>query len=106
YVAFDQIINNAGCIRYMSGGLVWIADAQSPTRSGITQDGVPSLPAPHCAVTGSDRAQRSADYLPDHGLQRVAQRLLRYLGVSSQDGACLKSGPFTDLRCSRRNYIR
>src|SRR5260370_36015742 len=22
YVAFDQIINNAGCIRYMSGGLV------------------------------------------------------------------------------------
>src|SRR6266850_8616881 len=43
-----------------------------------------------CPVTGSDRAQRSADYLPDHGLQRVAQRLLRCLGVSSPDGACLK----------------
>ena len=37
-----------------------------------------------------NRAQRSADYLPDHGLQRVAQRLLRYLGVPSQDSACLK----------------
>src|SRR6202521_5509370 len=22
YVAFDQIINNAGCVRYMSGGLI------------------------------------------------------------------------------------
>jgi hypothetical protein len=73
-----------------SQSLVWITDAQSPTRAGITQDGVSSLPAPHCAVAGSDRAQRSADYLPDHGLQQVAQRLLRYLGVSSPDGACLK----------------
>jgi len=34
-----------------------------------------------------------ADYLPDHGLQRLAQRLLRYLGISSPNGTCLKSLP-------------
>ena len=62
----------------------------SPTRSGITQDGVSSLPAPHCDAAGADRAERPEDYLPDHGLQRLAHRLLRYLGVSSSDGACLK----------------
>ena len=36
--------------------LVRIAHAQSRTRSGVTQDGVSSLPAPHCDVAGSDRA--------------------------------------------------
>jgi hypothetical protein len=91
----DDLLSNSGlygdeCLGLESESLVRIADAQSRTRSGITPDGVPSLPAPHCDVAGADRAERSADYLPDHGLQRLAQRFLRYLGVSTPNGTRLK----------------
>ena len=48
------------------------ADAQSPTGSGVTRDGVPSFPASHRALTGSDRPQWAADNLPNHGLQQLA----------------------------------
>lgn len=46
YVAFDQIINNAGCIRYMSGGLVNLpivirGPANSGTNVGATHSHTP-----------------------------------------------------------------
>ena len=91
----DDLLSNSGlygdeCLGLESESLVRIADAQSRTRSGITPDGVPPVPAPHCDAAGADRAQRSADYLPDHGLQRLAQRFLRDLGVSTPNGTRLK----------------
>src|SRR5260370_26579364 len=52
------------------------------------------------------------DYVPNHGLQRLVHRLLRYLGISSPDGTCLKAGPFRNLRsregtinCSQRKAL-
>jgi len=46
YVAFDQIINNAGCIRYMSGGLVHLpivirGPANAGTNVGATHSHTP-----------------------------------------------------------------
>ena len=46
YVAFDQIINNAGCVRYMSGGLVHIpivirGPANGGTNVGATHSHTP-----------------------------------------------------------------
>src|SRR6267142_1386446 len=46
YVAFDQIINNAGCIRYMSGGLVHLpivirGPANGGTNVGATHSHTP-----------------------------------------------------------------
>ena len=51
----------------------------------------------HRALAGSDRSQWAADYLSDHGLQQLAERLLRQLGESSPDGACLKQGLLTNF---------
>ena len=58
----DDLISNWAymvheCLGLESESLVWAADAQSATRSGVTQDGVSSLSAPHCVVAGTDRAQ-------------------------------------------------
>src|SRR5207253_8070574 len=69
--------------------LVWIAYARSATGSGVGQNGVSSFPTCHRVVAGTDRAQRSEDHLSDHGLQQLAKRLLRCLGKSPSDGACL-----------------
>ncbi len=46
YVAFDQIINNAGCIRYMSGGLIHLpivirGPANGGTNVGATHSHTP-----------------------------------------------------------------
>jgi hypothetical protein len=60
------------------------------TRPGITSDGVPRFLHLIVMLPAQIVAQRSADYLSDHGLQRLAQRLLFYLGVSSPNGTCLK----------------
>src|ERR1700686_2628218 len=46
YVAFDQIINNAGCVRYMSGGLIHVpivirGPANGGTNVGATHSHTP-----------------------------------------------------------------
>ena len=72
-------------------------NAQSAARSRVSPDGVPALPACHCVVAGSDRAQRSTDYLSDHGLQQLVKRFLCCLGKLSPDGARLKQRLFNSL---------
>src|SRR5258708_17569800 len=77
-----------------------MASGQASARSGVSPDGVPALPACHCVVAGSDRAQRSTDYLPDHGLQQLVKRFLCCLGKLAPDGARLKQRLFDSLpRC-------
>src|ERR1700751_1353054 len=65
------------CPGMESQSLVWITDAQSPTRYWKYYSGwsfVASFTS--LCLAGSDPTQRSADYLPDHGIQHLAQRLL------------------------------
>ncbi len=70
YVAFDQIINNAGCIRYMSGGLVNVpivirGPANGGTNVGATHSHTPEnllATTPGLKVVGSGdglRCERS-----------------------------------------------
>src|SRR5258707_15822591 len=86
--------------------LVWTTYAQSAARSGVGPDGVPALPACHCVVAGSDRAQRSTDYLPDHGLQQLVKRFLCCLGKLSPDGARLKQRLFDSLHGVLLEHLR
>ena len=51
YVAYDQIINNAGCVRYMSGGLINLpivirGPANAGTNVGATHSHTPDSPRP------------------------------------------------------------
>src|SRR5207244_13038193 len=77
------------CVGLESKSLGLIAEGRAATASGVGQSGVSSFPTCHRVVAGTDRAQRSEDHLSDHGLQQLAKRLLRCLGKSPSDRACL-----------------
>jgi hypothetical protein len=72
----DWCVNDLTNTCVLRGSCVFVPAAAIVVSIGA----FPPVPARHCVVAGTDRAQRSEDHLSDHGLQQLAKRLLCSLG--------------------------
>ena len=65
YVAYDQIVNNAGCIRYMSGGRIHCPIVIRGPANGGTNVGATHSHTPESMLANNPRSE---SHLPGDGL--------------------------------------